>query len=101
MLNNFTPLRDCLRYWPEFLGEPSFIDSVGIANYTTANTDQQYELTGDIVLFDKIEMPLLFLNGCNISILKSGNYSVLNFHAKVLPNFLLSLNSIYCSCGDD
>ena len=94
MLNNFTPLRDCLRYWPEFLGEPSFIDSVGIANYTTANTDQQYELTGDIVLFDKIEMPLLFLNGCNISILKSGNYSVLNFHAKVLPNFLLSLNSI-------
>jgi len=75
MLKEFTPLKACIKYWPSFLGNLSFLDKIGLSDYNSRITDQEFYLSGNIVIMETIEFPFLFLPNSTISILKQGSYT--------------------------
>ena len=63
MLTEFTPLKACIKYWPSFLGNVSFLDKIGLSDYNSQIMDQEFYLSGNIVIMETIEFPFMFLRG--------------------------------------
>lgn len=94
MLTEFTPLKACIKYWPSFLGNVNFLDKIGLSSYDSQITDQEFYLSGNLVIMETIEFPFIFLPNATISILKQGSYTEIPFEANVSPIFHLSIPSI-------
>lgn len=94
MLNEFTPLRDSIKYWPGFLGDANFIDNIGLRTFDSEITDQVFNLTGEAVILDTIEFPFLLFPNSKLSILKQGNYTVIPFQANITPDFKLTIPNV-------
>ncbi|MBK9672780.1 MAG: hypothetical protein IPO70_11135 [Bacteroidetes bacterium] len=101
MLNEFTPLRDCIKYWPGFLGEAGFIDSIGLKSFDSQITDQSYNISGEAAILETIEFPFLLIPDSKLSILKENDYTVIPFEASITPNFKLALTDIKISLSLD
>jgi hypothetical protein len=91
MIKTFVPLTKSINYWPAELGEPDFLDNVGLIDFENNTEANSTVAEGEIAILESISFPLFFIPGGRIFISKNGNFTSIPFRAKFIPEFNLVL----------
>ena len=93
---SFVPLSRTLPYWPSALfgPPPSWLDEVGVTDFTIVSSASLTEATGTVAWLREIELKVPAFDSLSLAFLSTDGFTQVPFALRMDPDFLLSLTDL-------
>jgi hypothetical protein len=94
----FAPLSRTLPYWPvDILGEPDFLDEVGLRDFDVTEGDNLLSVSGTVLWLRELALDIPGLQGISVALLNEDGVTVVPFQIDVQPEFACRLPEVTAS----